>query len=122
MSDDKKKSIPTLEVPTLEEVIQPGKSTPAAKPKGSVAAKPTADQRKQPDRRQKQEPLAEGQADRRKEDRRATDKRRNQELDELVEKIMADMMPDLEQHLFMQLRFELLKHMPKILSEFKDKN
>ncbi|MDH5612945.1 MAG: hypothetical protein OEY66_10870, partial [Gammaproteobacteria bacterium] len=60
-------------------------------------------------------------AERRTTTRRTVDQRRSAEMNELVEKIMQDMMPDLEQHLFLQLRFELQKYMPKILSEFKDK-
>jgi hypothetical protein len=134
MSDDKHKNIPTL-----EDVVEPGEKKPAAAeavrasttqavaPASENKIKRDSAERRQDDRRKKQEPVAAGQAERRVDDRRtgprrSIDQRRSEEMNELVEKIMQDMMPDLEQHLFLQLRFELQKHMPKILSEFKNKD
>lgn len=123
MSADKHKNIPTL-----EDVVQPSssKSNDTTK-KGSQDKTKRGSDRRKDDRRKKQAVLPEGKPERRViehrgEPRRAEDQRRSAELTELVEKIMQDMMPDLQQHLFMQLRFELQKHMPKILSEFKDKD
>lgn len=118
MSDDKHKNIPTL-----EDVVQPGKK----KEKAPAKAKRDVSDRRGEDRRQKQAPLPEAQSERRVSERRSTtrrsvDQRRSEEMNQLVEKIMQDMMPDLEQHLFLQLRFELQKYIPKILSEFKDKD
>ncbi len=117
MSDDKHKNIPTL-----EDVVQPGKE----KEEAPAKTKREVNDRRGEDRRQKQIPLPEAQGERRVSERRSTtrrsiDQRRSEEMNELVEKIMQDMMPDLEQHLFLQLRFELQKYIPKILSEFKDK-
>lgn len=118
MSDDKHKNIPTL-----EDVVQPSieKKEAPAKTKRDVS------DRRSEDRRQKQAPLPEAQSERRVSERRSTtrrsvDQRRSEEMNQLVEKIMQDMMPDLEQHLFLQLRFELQKYIPKILSEFKDRD
>ena len=135
MSDDKHKNIPIL-----EDVVQPGGVKPTSKSLKSAnktdnnkatsaksKAKLDTGDRRQSDRRKKQQDIPEGKterraAERRKDTRRSTDQRRNQELDHLVEKIMGDLMPDLEQHLFMQLRFELQKYIPQTLSEFKDKD
>lgn len=124
MPDDKHKNIPTL-----EDVVKPGSSKSKDTDK-SAAPKPKAKRgsdRRKDDRRKKQAVLPEGKPEsrvkeHRGEPRRADDQRRSAEMTELVEQIMADMMPDLQQHLFMQLRFELTKHIPKILSEFKDKD
>ncbi|MDT8451301.1 MAG: hypothetical protein RQ936_00990 [Gammaproteobacteria bacterium] len=118
MSDEKHKNIPTL-----EDVVQPGKE----KEEVPAKAKREASDRRSEDRRKKQVPLPEAQGERRVSERRSTtrrsvDQRRSEEMNELVEKIMQDMMPDLEQHLFLQLRFELQKYIPKILSEFKDRD
>ena len=121
MSDNKHKNIPTL-----EDVIQPGspKSKPAssADDKVKAPAAKSKTKRKIDDRRKEKKAIPEGKEDRRNGARRTIDQRRNQELDELAEKIMQDMMPDLEQHLFMQLRFELQKYVPQILKEYKDKD
>ncbi|MDH5612581.1 MAG: hypothetical protein OEY66_09025 [Gammaproteobacteria bacterium] len=129
MSNDKHKNIPTL-----EDIVQPGDSPKsdstdeikASTTKTENKAELKGSDRRQEDRRKKQEPIAEEKTERRVAERRTTtrrtvDQRRSAEMNELVEKIMQDMMPDLEQHLFMQLRFELQKYIPKILSEFKDK-
>lgn len=118
MSDDKHKNIPTL-----EDVVQPS----IEKEKTPAKTKRDASDRRGEDRRQKQAPLPEAKSERRVSDRRSTtrrsvDQRRSEEMNQLVEKIMQDMMPDLEQHLFLQLRFELQKYIPQILSEFKDKD
>ena len=123
MPHDKHKNIPTL-----EDVVKPGSSKSKDADK-STAPEPKAKRgpdRRKDDRRKKQAVLPEGKPElrvkeHRGEPRRAGDQRRSAEMTELVEQIMADMMPDLQQHLFMQLRFELEKHIPKILSEFKDK-
>ena len=129
MSDDKHKNIPTL-----EDVVQPETSKPKqaiksnannkaqAAPSTKNKAKRDPSELRQADRRKKQTPVPEGKSERRVKPRRSHDQRRSAEMNELVKKIMQDMMPDLEQHLSMQLRFELQKHMPKILSEFKDKD
>lgn len=135
MSNDEHNNIPTLEVPTLDEVIQHGDSKTEKLPNKKIVnkAQPPAAQapkpkdRRKTDRRKKETGLAEGQNERRIEQRRSntsrpTDNRREKELNLLVEKIMQDLMPDLEQHLFLQLRFELQKHLPQTLSEFKDKD
>jgi len=73
--------------------------------------------RRMADRRESSEPLPDDMterrvAQRRGSHRRETDKQRNINLNLLVEKIMHDMMPDLEQHFRLQLRFELEKHLP----------
>ena len=133
MSDNKHKNIPTL-----DEVVQPGASEPnettkkddnkaKAAPASETKTKRKAAERRNDERRKKQASPPEGKTERRidnrrSETRRATDQRRSKELDELVEKIMQDLMPDLEQHMFLQLRFELQKYLPQTLSEFKDKD
>ena len=121
MSNKKHKNIPTL-----EDVIQPGspksKSASNGDDKAKAPAAKNKTKRKTDDRRKEKKAVPEGKEDRRNGARRTIDQRRNQELDELAEKIMQDMMPDLEQHLFMQLRFELQKYIPQTLSEFKDED
>ncbi|MDH5386931.1 MAG: hypothetical protein OEY06_00615 [Gammaproteobacteria bacterium] len=130
MSEDKHKNIPVL-----DNIIQSGRAQPAAAKKNSanskiqsppVAKRSTGDRRQLDRRKAQTTPVANKPerrvAEQRVEPRRTSDQRRNTEIDQLAEKIMQDMMPDLEQHLFMQLRFELQKYIPKILSEFKDKD
>ena len=135
MSDDKYKNIPTLEVPVLEDVVTPGNiaakdstqttdNTQNEKPV-SKSERNSGDRRND-DRRKKNITIPEGEAERRvaqrrNSTRRSDDKYVKETLDQLAEKIMQDMMPDLEQHLFMQLRFELQKYVPQILREYKDK-
>jgi len=135
MSDDKHKNIPTL-----EDVVQPGEAkvdapteaissdeVEAAAPAPKKKAPRKSSDRRETDRRKKETTLPEGKTERRTAQRRngarrSDDKYVKETLDQLAEKIMQDMMPDLEQHLFMQLRFELQKYVPKILSEYKDKD
>ncbi len=135
MSDDKHKNIPTL-----EDVVQPGETKPnkatkaisktkakAAAPAPEKKAPRKSSDRRETDRRKEETSPPEGKTERRTTQRRdgarrSDDKYVKETLDQLAEKIMQDMMPDLEQHLFMQLRFELQKYVPKILSEFKDKD
>ena len=139
MSDDKYKNIPTLEVPVLEDVVTHGNAKPedaaqtttdntqANKPVSKSKTKRDSSDRRKNNRRKKKTAIPEEKTERRVTQRRSTtrridDKRIKEELDILAEKIMQDMMPDLEQHLFMQLRFELQKYVPKILSDFKNKD
>ncbi|MDH3342241.1 MAG: hypothetical protein OEM07_00800 [Gammaproteobacteria bacterium] len=136
MPEDKYKNIPTLDVPVLEDVVVPGKEkqedqvqdgTRIDKPVSENTEKRDASDRRKQDRRKTKTAIPEDQPERRVEQRRNTtrredDQRLKEELDILAEKIMQDMMPDLEQHLFMQLRFELQKYLPKILKQLKDED
>ena len=135
MSDDKYKNIPIL-----EDIVQPDGSTDKPAKAGSSDKSQTAitaapknktkrdtGDRRQIDRRKKQAAIPEEKTERRTTQRRdsarrSDDKYVKETLDQLAEKIMQDMMPDLEQHLFMQLRFELQKYVPQILKEYKDKD
>ena len=76
------------------------------------------------DRRVSSQPLPAGEVmtERRNLQRRESDKQQSPDLDRLVEHIMQDMMPDLEQHIRLQLRFELEKHLPRMVSESKDRD
>lgn len=109
-------------IPTLDEVVQPGssKSKTPAKKTSTAKEKEEKDERRTDDRRQKQTTPSDEKPERRTCSRRSIDQRREKEINELVKKIMHDMMPDLEQHMSIQLRFELQKYLPKMLSEFKD--
>jgi len=138
MPEDKYKNIPTLDVPVLEDVVTHGKAKNTAQPTAEEniqtdtpvtisKTKRNPDDRRKNDRRKKRMAIPEGKTNqrvsqRRRSTRRSDDKRINEEIDILAKKIMQDMMPNLEQYLLMQLRFELLKYVPKIFNELKDKD